>query len=254
VTRRIALTRPVPDSLGGCELTHLARTPIDVARARAQHAAYEDALREAGCEVRRLPPAHDQPDSVFIEDTAVVLGESAIGARPGAGSRRAEVAAVLDVLRTLCAVRTLDAPATLDGGDVLQLGRTLFVGVGGRTNAAGASQLAALASPAGCTVREVPAGPCLHLKSAVTAAAGDALLLNPDWIEPTLFDGYRIIEVHPSEPYAANVLLLGGTVLCAAAHVRTNAALAAAGFMLRRVDVSELAKAEGAVTCCSLLC
>ena len=249
----LALTRPVPDSLARCELTHLQREPIDVGRARAQHAEYEDALRTAGCDVHHVPAAHDRPDSVFIEDTAVVLEEVAVGTRPGAESRRAEVAAVVAVLRSWRDVRTLHAPATLDGGDVLRLGRTLYVGVGGRSNEAGASQLSGHVAGFGYTVRDLPVGGCLHLKSAATEVAAGVVLLNPDWIDSGSFAGHQVIEVHPSEPYGANVLRIGDQVLCAAAHERTNARLEAAGYTLRRLDVSELAKAEGAITCCSLV-
>lgn len=249
----VALTRPVPDSLAACELTHLARVPIDIERARVQHAGYERALEAAGCEVRRLPPLHEAPDSVFVEDAAVVLDEVALIARPGAPSRRGETEAVATVLSGYRRLAWITAPATLDGGDVLRLGRALYVGVGGRTNEAGFAQLAGVVKPLGYDVRAVPPGACLHLKSAATEPAPGLVLVNPAWVETVTFNGTRAIEVDPDEPFAANVLRLGDTVLSAAASRRTHARLEAAGLRVQPLDVSELAKAEGGVTCCSLI-
>ena len=251
--RLLAFTRPVPASLPDCELTHVSRVPIDLSRARAQHAAYEQTLVSLGCELRRLPAADDLPDSVFVEDTAVVLDEIVVITRPGASSRRGETDAVATALGAIRPLRSIEPPATLDGGDVLRLGRTLHVGVGGRTNEAGASQLAALVQPFGYSVQPVSVNGCLHLKSAVTEAAPGIVLVNPAWIDPTIFASDRTIAVHPEEPFAANVLRVGGAALAAQAHPRTNARLREAGVALRTTDISELAKAEAALTCCSLL-
>ena len=249
----IALTRAVPASMSACELTHLSRVPIDVAAARAQHAAYERALASLGCDVRHLPPAPDHPDSVFVEDTAVVLDEIAIVARPGAASRRGELAGVAEALAAHRPIAAIRAPATLDGGDVLRLGRTLHVGVGARTNAEAVRQLQGLVRPHGYEVRGIAVGDCLHLKSAVTELGPGLVVLNPAWVEAAEFGGHHAIEVDPSEPFAANVLRIGGAILCASAYDRTSERLASAGFELCRVDVSELAKAEAGVTCCSLI-
>jgi dimethylargininase len=227
--------------------------PIDVTVARAQHAEYERALALAGCEIRHVPAAHDYPDSVFIEDTAIVLDEVAIIARPGAESRRGETAAVAAVLSASRQLQLLSAPATLDGGDVLRLGRTLYLGIGARTNAAAFTQLADVVRSFGYVVRGVSVSDCLHLKSAVTELAEGLVLLNPEWVDGAAFEHHRAIEVDPSEPFAANVLRIGGTILCASSYDRTRVRLQAAGLHLRAVDVSELAKAEAGVTCCSLL-
>ena len=242
----------MPDSLAACELTHIARAPIDVERARAQHSAYECALTSLGCEIVALPAAHDQPDSVFIEDTALVLEELAVITRPGADSRRAETTAVASTLVAFRQLQFLSDPATLDGGDVLRLGRTLYVGVGGRTNAAGVQQLRDIVSGFGYEVQSVAVDSCLHLKSAITEVAPGIVVLNPEWVDGGTFRNHEIIEVDPSEPAAANVLRIGDVVLCAATYPRTNARLSAVA-AVRAVDVSELAKAEGALTCCSLI-
>ena len=251
-TRPIALTRSVPHSLASCELTHLQRVAIDIAVARAQHAAYERTLAALGCELIPVAPAEDLPDSVFVEDTAIVLDEIAVITRPGAASRRAETTAVAATLGAFRQLQWLSGPATLDGGDVLRLGRTLYVGLGTRTNAAGARQLADFISVHGYEVRTVAVDDCLHLKSAVTEVAPGVVVINPRWIDGRIFENHVIIEVDPSEPAAANVLRIDDAVVCGADYPRTNARLAAVA-TVRTVDVSELAKAEGAVTCCSLI-
>ncbi len=243
----LALTREVPAAINACELTHVERTPIDVAAARAQHAAYEAALEAAGCTVRRLPPLDDMADSVFVEDTAVVVDELAVITRPGAASRRGETESVAEALRAHRDVVSIEEPGTLDGGDVLQLGETVYVGVSARTNAEGARQLREFLESYGYIVKTIDVTRCLHLKSAVTKISPDTVLLNPDWIDKTLFQ--NAIEVDPAEPFAANALLAGDTLLCSAAYPRTNARLANA----KTIDAGELAKAEGGLTCCSIL-
>lgn len=250
---RTALTRPVPESLARCELTHQSRVAIDVGLAAAQHRQYEDALRALGCAVRHVPAAHDLPDSVFVEDVAIVLDEVAIITRPGAASRRPEREAVAAVLSDYRPLRTLAAPGTLDGGDVLRSGRTLYVGLSSRTNEDGARQLAGHVAPLGYAVECVQTAGCLHLKSAVTMVDADRVLCNPAWIDTRVLREVDVIPVDPSEPFAANVLRLGHTIVCAASHVRTAANLRARGYSVCLVDVSELAKAEAGVTCCSLI-
>lgn len=249
----IALTRAVADSMAECELTHLVRDPIDIAVARAQHAAYEDALRALGCRVERMQPLPEAPDSVFVEDTAVVLGELAIVTRPGAESRRIEVDSAAEALARYRKIVRITEPATIDGGDVLRIGRRLFVGISTRTNAAAAEQLRGFARPYGYEVVPVKLGGVLHLKSAVTQVGPSQLLVNRALIDTEPFDGYRLIDVDAEEPGAANALLVGDTVLFPAAFRRTRKRLEEAGLRVTTVEASELAKAEGALTCCSLL-
>jgi dimethylargininase len=249
----VALTRPVPASLANCELTHIERTPIDVDRATRQHERYEDALRSLGCTIERIEPAHDLPDSVFVEDAAIVLDEVAVITRPGAPSRRAEAAGVAAALARFRRLSHMTAPATLDGGDVLLLGRTIYVGISTRTNTEGARQLADAATPFGYTVHCVRVRGCLHLKSAATALADSIVLCNPEWIDPGTFDGCETVFVDRMEPGAGNVLRVGGGVISAAAYEGTALRLCERGYDVRTVDVSELAKAEAGVTCCSLI-
>ena len=222
-------------------------------RAVTQHAAYEQALAALGCTVQRLPPTPDLPDSIFVEDTAVVCDEVAIIARPGAASRRAEVDTVAATLAAHRPLARIDAPGTLDGGDVLRVGRRIYVGASSRTNAEGIRQLREILTPLGYVVQDVAVSGCLHLKSAVTEAARDTVLLNPDWIDAALFDGLKCITVDPNEPFAANALLSGDVLLCASAHPLTRRRLEDHGIEVRTVDADELAKAEAGLTCCSIL-
>lgn len=249
----IAFTREVSPSIVACELTHLERTPIRVDVARAQHRGYERLLASLGCEVRRVRPLPEAPDSVFIEDTAVVFDEVAVITRPGARSRRGEVADVASALAPLRPLARLTAPATLDGGDVLVVGRVVFIGRSARTNAEGVEQLRAALAPYGYAVRDVAVTGCLHLKTAVTAVNDETVLLNPAWVDASAFQAYRVLTVDDTEPMAANVLRVDATVVHGAAYPRTRARIEALDVPVQTVDVSELAKAEGAVTCCSVL-
>jgi dimethylargininase len=249
----IAVTRPVSASFSSCQLTHLARTPIDVAVAADQHEAYERALEEAGCRVHRLGALHDLPDAVFVEDTAVVLDEVAVALRPGAESRRDEVASVARALAEWRPVVHVEAPGTIDGGDVLRVGKRVWVGRSSRTNRSGFEQLRAAATAHGYSVAWVAVTGCLHLKSAVTAIDPETLLVNPLWVSRAEFAGFRIVEVHPGEPHGANTLEVGGRLIYPTAFPRTAERLRGLGAGLLPVDVSEIAKAEGAVTCCSLI-
>lgn len=249
----IAITREVSRSIIQCELTHLARTPIDVSRARHQHEQYRSALRALGLDVVSLPEEPDLPDSVFVEDAAIVLDEVAVLTRPGADSRKPEVDLVARALEPYRPLLRVSAPAMLDGGDVLVVGKKIFVGQTLRSNSASVEQLTALLKPFGYEVKGVPVTGCLHLKSGVSQVAQDTLLINPAWVDKSYFEGFRFIEVDPSEPAAANALMVEGTLIYPAAFGRTRTRLETAGRPIVPVEADELSKAEGGVTCCSLI-
>jgi dimethylargininase len=232
-------------------VTHLSRAPVDVALARAQHAAYAGALAACGWMIQQAPVAEDCPDSVFIEDTVVACEDLAVLARLGAPARRAEVAGVAGMLRSLgLRIARIQEPGTLDGGDVLQVGHTVYVGRGGRTNGAGIRQLHALLAPLGRTVIAVPLGNVLHLKSAVTALPDGTFLLLPQLVPAGLFPAVRPVE----EEGGCHVVPLGGDrVLIAASAPRTAELLDDMGFTPVVVDIGEFEKLEGCVTCLSVL-
>lgn len=249
----IALTREISSTINRCELTHVRRQPIDLPVAREQHRQYERALESLGCAVRRLPSDDTMPDGVFIEDTAVVLPELAIVTRPGAESRRREVDAVADALAQFRPVTRVEPPGTLDGGDVLVVGRHVFAGRSSRTNDAGIEQMRLAVAPYGYALDSLSPLGCLHLKSAVTALDERTLLVNPGWISEGALTGFERLAVDPSEPGAANVVSVDGRVVAAAAFPLTCRRLRDRGFEVIEIEVTELAKAEGALTCCSLL-
>lgn len=249
----IALTRGVSASLAQCELTFLDRQPIDVERARSQHGNYEQALRTLGCRVETLPEEPDLPDAVFVEDLALVLDEVAILTRPGVESRRPEADAITVALEHYRSLRFIQPPGTLEGGDILRLGRSLFVGLSGRSNQDGIRQLQEMTAPFGYSVQPATLRGCLHLKSAVTDITPDRLLLNPEWVAPETFEGWAWTGVAPGEAHAANALRIGGSVIYPRSFPRTFDILGRLGLQIHALDVSEIQKAEGAVTCCSLV-
>ncbi len=249
----IALTRQISPRFNECELTYLDRQPIDLELARAQHRQYEGALRELGCRVSSLPAEPDLPDSVFVEDVALVFDEVAIVTRPGADSRQPETESIARALSPYRILHTIQAPGTLDGGDVLCVGRTVYVGLSSRSNSSAVQQLHSFLAPYGYTIQGVQVTGCLHLKSAVTQVAADTLLINSRWVDRALFGNVEFIEVDESEPSAANAVWLERGVIYPSHFPRTRQYLLEYGIPLKIVEASEVAKAEGAVTCCSLI-
>lgn len=250
---RTAITREVSSSIGQCELTHLSRQEIDVERARYQHAQYEHALDALGCKIRRLSEEPDLPDSVFVEDIAIMLDDLAVMTRPGAVRRRDELSTVAEVLKEYRPIVHISGPGTLDGGDVLQIGRTLYVGDSTRTNHLGIKQLMEIVAPFGYDVIVVKVAGCLHLKSAVACVREDTLLINKSWVDVIPLNPMELIDIDPGEPHAANALLVGDALLYPAGYPRTRLRLKRKGIEAIIIDTSELQKAEGGLTCCSLI-
>jgi dimethylargininase len=250
---KIAITRAVSRSIADCELTHLERVAIDLETARKQHLQYERALRSVGCEVVSLPEMPHLPDSVFVEDAAIVLDEVAIITNPGAVSRQPEVDSIAEVLKKYRKLVRITTPGNVDGGDVLVVGKRIYVGLSSRSNTAAIKQMQTALAEFGYLVIGVEVTGCLHLKSAVTLVAEDTLLINPEWVDKTQFENVDFIEIDGSEPAAANCVLIGDFVIFPTSFPKTQKKLQEKGLKLVLVDADELAKAEGAVTCCSLL-
>ena len=195
----MAFTRAVSPRLADCALTHLKRHPIDVRRASEQQAAYERALADAGLTIHRLEPLDDHPDGVFVEDTAVLLGDHAVIARPGIPSRFDEIFSTAEGLAPYFKIHFLDS-GILDGGDVLRIDKMLYVGRSRRTDSQGMSSLKEVAEKLGFQVSPVELGRCLHLKTAATFAGPDqhgrpTVLVNPEWVDPAIFAGTDPIHV-----------------------------------------------------------
>jgi dimethylargininase len=249
----LAITHLPSPQMADCLLTYVDRSVIHCDRALEQHAAYCDALRECGADVRTLDVNGHLPDCTFIEDTAVVLDEVAVICRPGAAARREETAAIEAELRSLRPIESIAAPATLEGGDVLRVGRTLLVGLSSRTSPAGAAALGGMARRFGYSVQAIPVHGCLHLKTACTALPDQRLLVNPEWIDVTTLGDFEVVSIPTREPFGANIVCLGDRVIAAAEHRQTADLIRGLGFELGTVELDEFAKAEGGVTCLSLL-
>ena len=249
----IAITRDVNAGIGDCELTFSPRVSIDAELAVEQHQTYQSVLAALHCEVVAVPTEPGFVDSVFIEDTAIVLDDVAVLCRPGAESRRREVAGVAEVLQTYRPLEAIQAPGTLDGGDLLVVGKVIYAGLSTRSNRSGIEQLSAIVEPFGFSVVAVETAKCLHLKSAVSEVAPGLLLINPAWIARSAFEGHELIDVHEGEQHAANALRIGQNLVYPTSFPRTMEKLVKRGIDVSPVDLSELQKAEGAVTCCSLI-
>ena len=248
-----AITRSISPNMGDCELTHLEREPINIQKAIQQHSEYEMILKKLGCEIITAPAAPELPDSVFVEDCAIVLNELAIITHPGAESRREEVKGIAKVLAPHRKLFYIQSPGIIDGGDVLIIGKNIWVGLSNRSNSDAIEQLQKITSPFEYSVKEVEVTDCLHLKSAVTQVAENTVLLNPNWISVDIFNDYKIIETHPDEPNAANALVINDVVLFPKAYPLTAEILENNGIQIISLDNSEVTKAEGALTCCSII-
>jgi dimethylargininase len=249
----VVIVRGVPLSFASALSAAPPDPPIDVARARAQHAGYVAALRRLGADVIELPADEACPDCVFVEDTAVIAGGIALLARPGAASRQAEPAAVHAALAARLPVETMEAPATLDGGDCARLGRTLYIGRTARTSAAGAARARTVFGRVGVDVIEVPVTGALHLKSVCSPLGDDAVLVADGALPRGTFRGVRELIVPADEAPAANVVVIGRAALVAAGFPRAAQLVADAGFEPVIVDTSEMRKADGALTCLSIV-
>jgi len=248
-----AITRKVSPALANCELSFIERKPIDMEKASAQHHTYEELLRELGVHVISLPEEPDLPDSMFVEDPAIVLDEVAVICPLGTESRRKEsttIAAALEKYRKLAHVKL---PGTIEGGDVLHVGKKVFVGITARSNPEGIRQLAVILDHYGYDVTAVPVTGCLHLKSAVTSLGRNTLLGNRAWLDWERLPGFEWVNVDSTEPHAGNALALRDSVIFPASFPKTRALIEARGFNVVPLDISELQKAESGLTCSSLL-
>jgi dimethylargininase len=248
-----AITRVVSPSLVQCELTFVERQPIDIAKAQSQHTAYEHLLAKLGIHVHSLAAEPDLPDSMFVEDPAIVLDELAVILPLGTKSRQPEAESLAKALAPFRKLAYINVPGAIEGGDVLRVDRTLYVGQTTRTNVEGVRQLEAILAQHNYEVVPVPVTGCLHLKSAVTYLGRNTLLGNRTWFDNAPFADFEWIEVDPTEPHAANALAIGDTVIFPASFPKTRARIESAGFHVTPIDISELQKAESGLTCSSLI-
>ncbi|MGB2664011.1 MAG: arginine deiminase-related protein [Candidatus Acidiferrum sp.] len=248
-----AITRKVSSALANCELSFIERKPIDMQKARAQHHAYEELLSKLGASVISLPEESELPDSMFVEDPAVVLDEVAVICPLGTESRRKEavtIAAALEKFRKLAYVKL---PGTLEGGDVLRVGRKVFAGFTARSNPEGIRQFSVILEHLGYDVTAVRVTGCLHLKSAVTYLGRNTLLANRGWFDWKRMEGFEWVDLVPSEAHAGNALAIGNSVIFPASFPKTREVIEGRGFHVLPLDISELQKAESGLTCSALV-
>ena len=248
-----AITREVSSSFPNCQLSFIPRQPIDLAKARAQHHAYQELLRKLGARVISLPEEPALPDSMFVEDPAVVLDEIAVICPLGTETRRKEAASLVTALAKYRKLAYVKLPGLLEGGDVLRVEKKIFVGVTRRSNAEGIRQLAVIVAQFGYDLTAVPVSGCLHLKSAVTYLGRNTLLGNRAWFQWTRLAGFDWIDVDSAEPHAANALAIADSVVFPTSFPRTRERIEAKGFQVTPIEISELQKAESGLTCSSLL-
>ncbi|MET4781190.1 dimethylargininase [Glaciihabitans sp. UYNi722] len=248
---RVAIVRAPAENLAEGEVTHIQRTPLDTELANTQWDNYVATIANAGWDIVEVPVAHGHADSVFVEDAVVLFGDLAVIASPGAESRRGETAEAEKTVRSLgLTIARIEQPGTLDGGDVLKVGKTVYVGRGGRTNAEGIRQLRSIVAPFGYTVVAVPVTKALHLKSAVTALPDGTVIGYEALVDTTsIFDRYLAV---PEATGVAVVVLASDTVLMASSAPQSAALIADLGYRVLTVDISEFEKLEGCVTCLSV--
>jgi len=248
-----AICRSIPDSFDRAIAQNRPASPINVQIARQQHQGYVRTLRSLGLQVTVLPGDSALPDCCFIEDCAVCADGTAMITRLGADSRRGEEQAAAEALKPNAHLEWMAAPATLDGGDCLRMGSRLFLGRSQRTNAAGIDRLRAVFEPLGFEVIEIPLGPILHLKCVCSGLDDDRVLLAEHTISPEFFAGKRVVRIPAAEAHAANCVCVNGTVLLAAGCPESHRIIHAEGLDVIELDMSEFRKADGSMTCLSIL-
>jgi dimethylargininase len=251
--RLVAITHVPSPKMQDYERTYVDDQPIDVELARRQHEGYRAVLSECGASVTLLDVNSDMPDCVFVEDTALVLDELAVMLSPGAESRRREPAGIEPEVAKYRPIARIKLPATIDGGDIVVSRRELYVGRSPRTNDEGISALRATLAPYGYSVSAVAVHGCLHLKTACSALPDGHFLVNASWIDTSAFDATRLVQVPDDEPWAGDVLVIGDQIIVSDAFPATIDLLRGLGWRVIPVSVSEFAKAEGGVTCLSLV-
>jgi len=232
--------------------TTVSSEPADYGLMLKQHEAYLEALSAAGLEVILLDPQPDYPDAHFVEDTAVVTADVAVITIPGADARQGEEESIIPVLADFRKIERIQAPGTVDGGDVLQVGNHFFIGISERTNQAGAEQLGRILQRYNNTWTAVAVGAGLHLKSSVNYVGRNTLLVTSEFSAKAQLDGYDQIVLDSAETYAANTLLVNEHLLIPAGYPATRNRLATLDLTIIELEVSEVRKMDGGLTCMSL--
>lgn len=248
-----AITRGVSRRIAACELTYRSREEINYEKAAAQLQRYCDLLRDWGVDLMPLAASDSYPDCCFVQDTAVVLDEVCVIASMGAPARLGEVSDVEKLVAPFRRIRRIFAPATLDGGDVVQFGKRLFVGLSTRTNARGIAALSQIVEPFGYTVVPVVVNGGLHLTTGCGIVNDETVLLNPRWVDAAAFRSLRQLHVSEAEPWAANTIRVDDAICLEEEAPRTIDLVQPYVGGIDTLDISEFRKAEGSLSCLSLI-
>ncbi|MBC8283435.1 MAG: hypothetical protein H8E32_06435 [Nitrospinae bacterium] len=243
-----ALVRPPGTSFPQAISSHPAKKEIDLSRARAQHQSYVEALKQAGAKIHAMPPEDSLPDSTFVEDTAFIFGDTAYLCCAKEETRRNEVESVAEVLKGLLNVVNLEP--YIDGGDILSTPEAIYIGLSQRSNE---RAIQSLAEKVNKEIVPVPVLKGLHLKSAVSYLDNNVLLINTDRVDGSAFKKFKWIEVEEKDSYAANCLILGDKVLMPAGFQSVREKIREQGFETFELEMSEFEKADGGVTCLSII-
>jgi dimethylargininase len=248
-----AITRGVSSRIAACQLTYRSREEVNYEKATSQLESYVELLRRWDVDLMPVAASDSYPDCCFVQDTAVVLDEVCVIASMGASTRLGEVSEVEKLLAPFRKVRRIFAPATLDGGDVVQFGKRLFVGLSTRTNARGIAALASIVEAFGYTVVPVSVNGGLHLTTGCGIVNDETVLLNPRWLDASAFKGLRQLHVSEEEPWAANTIRVEDAVCLESEAPSTMDLVGPYAGSIDTLDISEFRKAEGSLSCLSLI-
>lgn len=249
----IAIVRDVPDSFQKCLTSFHTKVQIDVALAKHQHQQYCNTLSSLGLKLIRIEADDTLPDCCFTEDTAIVVDDFAVITIPGAPGRILETIEIEKILSPLKTIVHITNPGTIDGGDVLKIGKKIFIGNSARTNVEGISQVDTIVKPLGYEVIPVKIQDTLHLKSVCTYLGGGCILLAEGYLDDKIFSEYDKVVVPKEEEYCANCLVVKGNVLIPKGFPKTKGLIEMKGYRVVELDMSEIEKAEGALTCLSVI-
>jgi dimethylargininase len=251
IFKNALVRRPCRNMVHGLSTAGLGKP--DYKKALDQHEAYVAALQACGLAVTVLAAAEAYPDSVFIEDTAVLSEKVAVITRPGASSRLGEEMAVAEALGSFYPrLEVIHTPGTLEGGDVFRAGDHFYIGVSARTNPEGARQLVAILQSNGYAATLVPLLDVLHLKTGVAYLENNLLLAGGEFLNHPLLSAFNIVPVAADEDYAANSVWINGRVLVPAGFPKTIQTIEKLGYEVLPMDVSEFRKLDGGLSCLSL--
>jgi len=249
-TKAIVRT-PCEEMINGLSNSNLGRP--DYNEALEQHSRYIDALRSCNLEVIVLDADDNYPDSVFVEDTALLTPQCAIITNPGAPSRRGEVYEISEILKSYFNdIEHIQAPGTVDAGDIMMAGSHYYIGLSQRTNNDGANQASKILFKYGMTSSIIPIKNVLHLKSGIACIENNNLVACSDFKKNAEFQQFNIIEVDEDESYAANCVWINGTVLIAQGYYKIKRAIQSCGYQIIELNVSEFRKLDGGLSCLSL--